>query len=437
MPDTNRVSAAWVRPLDTDPGLFIDREDKREQLRSFVLDEIDAGDGEARILVAGDRGVGKSIFGRAVLDEIAAARKQQLIAVHVDGRNRSEFSFLKGFAARLATAGIEMARYLDQPVLDLWFRQLALVANSDTFTWSQAESIRRERGADLGVELTLMGALDARGGLHWKETRDLGQVVARTQEVDPDLLVASISHVLERVRSAGLFVVVFHDDLDQAIDAGNPQGAKDALTRILSARPCVAIAHIRNEMLAAEIRREFEETVELDELSAQVLVDLLKARAQAAGQSGQDALDANGVLPDFQRLSQVTGNPLAFLRWAFGYLRLYPRPPAPQGWHDAQALAELVRRVGNLPVPPDLLLRLVDICEQAVGAQQTQALQRKWLLEADPAQGRPPLTKDDLEFLETAGVLIKRSRFEPDTGYRLDPVVRLLLPSLAARLRQP
>lgn len=208
----------------------------------------------------------------------------------------------------------------------------------------------------------------------------------------------------------------------------------DALARILSARPCVSMAHIRNEALAAELRREFEETVELPGLGADVLFDLIEARAAQSGAPGQRALQVGRVREDLARLATVSDNSLAYLRWSYGYLRLYPQPPAPDDWTDRTRLAELVKRVGNLPVDTGMLIRLVDACARAVEAHDGEALQRQALLDTAP-DDQAPLTEDDLEFLENAGVLIKRSRFEPDRGYRLDPVVHLLLPDKADRLR--
>ncbi len=89
-----RLEAAWVRPLSVDPGDLVNRDAERERLLNILEDyrntAIEANEPsarEARILVSGERGVGKSILTRRVLAEFEQKHPRQVIAVTIDSRS--------------------------------------------------------------------------------------------------------------------------------------------------------------------------------------------------------------------------------------------------------------------------------------------------------------------------------------------------------------
>jgi len=89
----SRLGAAWVRPTSVDPGDLVNRDAEREQLLSVLEDyrntAMEAGSAsarEARILISGERGVGKSILTRKVLADFGARHPDQVIIATINAR---------------------------------------------------------------------------------------------------------------------------------------------------------------------------------------------------------------------------------------------------------------------------------------------------------------------------------------------------------------
>jgi len=56
-------------------------------------------------------------------------------------------------------------------------------------------------------------------------------------------------------------------------------------------------------------------------------------------------------------------------------------------------------------------------------------------LKTAAVQDGKTITDDELEFLIRTGLLIPVDRFREEAGYRMDPLLDLLRPSIATRLR--
>ena len=74
-----RVNAAWLDPVSTDPALLVNRAAEIEDLFQRLEEYREAEKHNANLIVTGPRGVGKSIFTRAVLSRFAAAHPTQVV----------------------------------------------------------------------------------------------------------------------------------------------------------------------------------------------------------------------------------------------------------------------------------------------------------------------------------------------------------------------
>lgn len=438
---TPSIGSVWVNDQGSEPGHLVDRNAERKKLFGKLSEYLDAGSRGARILVTGDRGVGKSILTRAVIDEFAVANQDRIVSIRVNGRGVGYRAFLQAFARDLAQALRPHARRWGKPGIDIWLDELVALTNSNQISKAQAESFARKygAGADVGAD-TLIYKIAAK--FTWEETRSLGVTTQSVLNVTDELLHDAVAQTLERLRGAEtpISIVVFYDDLDQAFSAGAGADVESGMQRVLELQPCLAVAHIRSEALSANVRRVITDEVSVGPLPPSELLAMLRQRvATAKNNAVRAAFKDDKAYKPFEQLASITGNALAFLRWTRALLSLWGlAPPAdwrsdanlrevaleatPTGGIDAQLLADLAQLVDACTLP-----RHGDGCrwdDLVRGAPDGSS-------PSDP----PLLTKTELEQLETIGLLFKRNQFAERAVYRVEPTLDLLRPSVADKLR--
>lgn len=419
------VNANWIKLRKTDPGLFVNRQAKVEELRGWLDGLIEAGETEGSVLVTGERGVGKSIFTRAVARAFAARNRERVVLLEVDCRGVGWETFPGEVAKELARVGREVVRYAGQDHLQAWLTQLELLATRPKITRSQIESISTTQGATVGLSVGLFEVLAASGGLAWEHRKELGQTVEMTLEVTDQLLARAVERCLEELASKGFLVVVFFNDLDQALLPGEPDNAVEALMRTLAIKPCVRLVHLRSEMLSRDIRREIEETVELQAMTSTQLMQIVDHRLMAAPEPLREKIGAlSSIREAFERLAGATDNPMVFLQWCYGLLRTRSFPGT---WQlDSSDTRRLIaQKVGSQGEDFPSVQRLVETFERVSGGEPW--CKREALSKSDEREG---LSEEEMKRLDRLGLLQLRNHFEDDPELRLDPVLRILLVDL-------
>jgi hypothetical protein len=430
---SSRVGAAWIRPTSTDPGDLVNRSSDRQRLLDMLTEYIDLQQKNQRLLITGDRGVGKSILTRNVLAEFVNRRPAQVARVLVNGRGAGYRSFLKELARGLAEAIRPLAAVEKRQDVLAWLDELLLVVNNAQITRGQTTTVATKYG--LSAAASLFEKLKAH--FSWEETRSLAQTQQQVINVSDDFLHAAIAGTLELVGSVPAWVVViFYDDLDQAFDVGDPRSVDSSIQRILELQPCVAIAHIRTEALTETVRRVIDEQLELKVLPPPELVAILRNRIQKAPAAAREALSGTFFEP-FEHLAGIvpTPTPLAFLRWVHAMLRLWEATP-PSDWTSPARLREIAMEATPTGGTPSGLIeelaRLVDICQIEARGCQWEDLVRG-CPSTHPVRSTPALSEQDLNALIERGLLIRRDKALQPT-YRLEPTLELLRPSVAKSL---
>lgn len=438
----SKVGSVWINPLSTSPADLVNRTREREKLLGRLEEYLDADSPEARILVTGDRGVGKSILTRAVLEEFAAQHQDRVVLILVKGRGVDYRDFLKAFALDLARLVRPYAGRWTGRGLGRWLDELTELAQVAQITRSQTDSTGSKVGVgtDFNVGSDLVAKLAAKFSL--EATRSLGVTKQVALTVTDEVLHEAIMHTLERLRTATtpLTVVVFYDDLDQAFSSG--QGDVEAgMQRVMELQPCIAVAHIRSESLSANVRRVITDEVMVDPLPREELVSILRKRVSVAKRDEvREAFAEPGRYGPFEQLAAITGNALAFLRWSKAMLVLWGAE-VPTDWHSDRNLREIALEATPIGgIDAKILVELAHLVDACALKDHGDGCRFDDLVRGAPAScvapTSPPLTRNELTQLESLGLLLKRNQFAERPVYRIEPTLDLLRPSIAAKLRQ-
>ena len=433
----SRVNAVWLQPISTDPRLLVNREEELDDLVHRLEELREAQLREAHFMITGARGVGKSIFTKAALARFEQKHPDQAVCLTVDSRGLLYRPFLNRLANTLVEAIKPRAEKFKRLGIARVLEQLALFANHSQITRAQTDTVARRYGADATLGADLFLKLQSK--LTWEETRSLGQTVQSSLTVTDDLLHAAITATLERLAEddSRWMVVVFFDDLDQAAPTDREEDVAMLFRHVLDLRPCVSLVHFRTEALVENVAREATEKIDLKPLTPQVLFELVRRRLEAATEAVRKQFPPTTDWSAVERLAARSGNPLVFLKWVHGLFRSQPWPP-PESWTDPASLARLVFAVDPLNgATPDLVRRLVETVDRCDGGRLDATIVREDLLRGcavtDPGKARG-LTAQEIDDLAKLHVLLPKHRFQPTLGYRMQPVLDLLRPSVRAKL---
>jgi hypothetical protein len=434
------VGSVWVNHQSSDPNDLVNRNAERKKLFKLLTEHLAAGNGQGRILVTGDRGVGKSILTRAVIDEFVRANQDCVVSVRVNGRGVGYRAFLQTFARDLAQALRPHAKRWNKTDVDRWLDELVAFTNASQISRAQAESLARRYGA--GADVTgdaLIYKIAAK--FTWEETRSLGVTHQSVLNVTDELLHEAIAQTLERLRAAEapISIVVFYDDLDQAFSTGAGADVESAMQRVLELQPCIAVAHIRSEALSANVRRVITNEVSVGPLPPSELLAVLRRRVETTKNKAVKTTFKTELYKPFEQLASITGNALAFLKWTQAFLSLWD-VDAPADWRSDAHLRELaLEATPTGGIDASLLADLARLVDACTLPPHHDGCRFDDLVRGVPDGQTPPrvapLTKTELETLETLGLLIKRNQFAERAVYRVEPTLDLLRPSIAQKLR--
>lgn len=440
------MGTAWIRPQSTEPTDLINRNEERRRFARILDDYFESGGEGARILVTGDRGVGKSILTRAVIRDFAARYPDKAVSIVVNGRGIGYRRFLEELARSLVEEIRPHAQRWRREVSH-WLDELLLLANSTQITSTQTTNIARKYGVDasVGVDtgtsgpVTLLGKLSSR--FAWEETRTATTGVQRMLAVTDALLHDAIGLMLKRLRAEKdpTSIVVFYDDLDQAFDNRSGEEIEANIQRILELQPCIALAHIRTESMYPNIRRVISEEVPVRPLPTDELMAMLQHRAQQAKNSAvKEAFRATRTPAAFRQLASVTGNALAFLRWSGALLNLWGLSQ-PDDWREEGNLRRLAcEATPTGGIDSALLVELARLVDQCSVHGAGEGCLWEDLVRGGPtvaACPQPTLKDTELDRLRTLGLIVRRNQFAERPVYRLEPTLELLRPSVGEKLR--
>lgn len=442
---TSTIGAAWLTPTSIEPRLFANRDKERQLIEEILEDLLRSHARRYRLVIFGDRGIGKSILTSVASQNFAARYPNRVVRVEVNGRMIGFRQFLKALAGGL----VEQTRPLlsgqegKETNLARWLDELALLAHNDQVSEGQIRSLTTKYGIGAQAGGSLFDLLTGSGSFTWDQTRQQSSTTNRVKNVNDDVLHDALKATLQKIHDeTALTVLVFFDDLDQALTSDDQERTKQALKRILDVDPCVGLVHMRTEMLFDDLRREMDDQIDIHPLSESGLLAVIEKRLDAATTQDKTRFRHADVQTALHRLTRATGNPLVFLRWVQGFLRTRHWPPSSEtSWSTEAVLLEVASRASIAAgVEDELLARLAFIVDRCVPRGQQEVQKRDLLdgrLKTDSCDDGRRITADEFALLVRTGMLIPKDRFREEAGYRMDPVLDLLRPSVAARLREP
>ncbi len=437
-----KIGTAWLTPTSIESRLFANRSDESEQLMEILEDLYQSHARCYRLGVFGERGIGKSILTSVILKDFAQRHKERIVRVEVNGRSIGFRRFLKTLASGLVENAKPLLPSLGDKELLVakWLDGLALFAHSDQITEGQVHTLNTKYGVGATLGADLITALKASSSFSWEESRQQSGSSLRTQNVTDDLLHTALKATLQKIHdSTPWMVLVFFDDLDQAYTS-ELANMKPALKAILDVDPCVGVVHMRTEMLFDDLRREMDAPFTIGPIDEQGLLAILEKRLDAASAEDRVRFRLPEVQNPLHRLISVTGNPHVLLRWIQGFLSsgLWPAESG-LAWCADSALLDVVKRAAIVPgVDDEMLVRLVTIVDRCSVRGKHEVHRADLLqgrLKTAAVQDGKTISEDELEWLVRTGLLIPVDRFREEAGYRMDPLLDLLRPSMANRLR--
>ena len=431
--EAHRLGVAWLDPTSVNPEIFVDRKRDRGKLLYVLEGLVQERKVQATLGVGGRRGVGKSIFVRWCLRELANRHRERVIAVTVDMRLVSYAEFLKRFARELAASASEVFNRLltkaesdpkNAPLpanmvseLKRWVHELDLLARSDTVTEGQAQQSARQYGVAATLKGSLLEVLEASNSFSWQETRQSSTTTTRTVQITAALVQEAVELTLEKIYQwSQVMVVVFFDDVDQL----NVADLSTAVSNVLKLPNCVRIVHLRDEAAAGNIRREISHaTIRLTPMPTQVLCEMLDARIAVASAEDQQRYRSPFVQGIVTRLAAITGSPLVLLRWLSGFAvaDLFREQSDEPPWNSLESLSLVVADVLATAADPRLLRRVANAVEKEI------------YVSADPVEmGQLQARLSEAEFREAVRLELigPMDRDHDGAHYWIDPRLALL-----------
>jgi Cdc6-like AAA superfamily ATPase len=311
-------------PADVKPKQMIGRAREVHWLRETLaryLQTADAGSGRA-VCLTGEKGIGKSILTRTVLDELKTQFAANTLFLVVDCRSvhsrrgvisaiaheivRELSSLMRASAqvpdALLATAQLLRAlTRLDQVSLR--------VAHEQTLQY-QTATRSKSRKAIASLKLNFGLSLE----LNEKQIKSLMGGVRFDDQGLTDALVA-LCHDL---RALGFGVVLFLDNMDELRHEYRDENSRAVVRHdvegvlTLKQAPIGLVLNMRSYYTGV-IPREISNTRVLRPLAATDLMEILDRRMAHERRAVQEAMRT--ARPVAERLAGVAPTPLAFLRW--------------------------------------------------------------------------------------------------------------------------
>jgi Cdc6-like AAA superfamily ATPase len=343
-----------LRPDDyEDIRLFVPRSEE-EQVCSFLTSFLDNPQLRwRRLLVTGERGIGKSIGVRAAVARLEEERRD-FFPLIINGHRCTTIRHL------VVTIAEEFSRrvrdlFPDDKDLIKQASHLPDMLQPDQMT--RGEFYRRGRDIEVATEIDygLLAFIKARLGIRGALSSERGTEETASIRLDDSFRIQLLAEVLRSVaRQKKRQPLLFVDNLDQITEK---ERIEEFLRYLLWLEELPVVITIRSEFVSADIHRTHREILRFGPLSQKQLLAIFERRLEV-GCPEAEALRHAGLPAIARGLSKITGNPWAFLHWLHylcWYTNLRPRaylkdlcgyvcayygtdyqPEAPQVWQAAR-----------------------------------------------------------------------------------------------------
>lgn len=316
-------------PTDAHPTLLVDRDDVRADLRDELLAFLEREDPNACGMwtVIGDKGIGKTVLTRAVLEEVRAARSGDTVIAAVDCRTRRSW---REVLAQLCWALVSELRELKEIKNEAvstallteaqLLEELAKLDKAELQTiHERALSYRAGLKAELPTELlaVLRADLGLELGIDEKRVRTL----SGSRTFDEDRLNRAICALCRDVRAAGLRVVIYIDNVDELDHDYHDEESRARVRRDaegllrLADSPVALVLNMRTYFSRVLPRQMPVPPRVLGALPSSELLKILDKRNRQEARAVQESFGTPAAREAVDELARLSPTPLAFLTW--------------------------------------------------------------------------------------------------------------------------
>ncbi|MEZ4463954.1 MAG: ATP-binding protein [bacterium] len=316
-----------LNPTDLDPRQMVDRERDVRWLTEVLSRYLQvAGEAEGRaICVTGEKGVGKSILTRRVLEDLRADFSANTLFMTVDCRScherRGVLSAVANQAvhelASLHTAGARVPESLLATAQLL--RQLSQLDRVELKV--AHEQVRQfQLAARLGGRRSLLSALKLNFGVSLELTDREVKSLTGTVNFDDQGIGEALVAMFEDIRSQGFGCVLYLDNIDELRHEYRSAEERDRVRKDVEhvlelKRAPVALVLNMRKYYTGVVSRDISNQRVLRPVPPEVLREILARRLEEERPAICDALATPAATAVTERLSGIAPTPVAYLLW--------------------------------------------------------------------------------------------------------------------------
>lgn len=416
-----------LNPDDVEPGHLVNRESDFRWAYGLIEAHLKSLDGAGRARLAfcvlGEKGVGKTLFTRAVLQRARQNFSDRAVFIEADCRRMRDVRRIIGEIAQEAVLQLIDMKKAGEAVSSELIATAQVLNALSRFDETELKNAHAhveqfKVAAKLGGSQSLLKVLAADFQISVERSSSSMSEVTGKVRFDEDRLCSALRALFEDIREAGLQVVLFLDNMDEAhhhylTEEERRRARRDtnALLRLHDA-PIVMVLNMRT-YYSGVLPREMARVRVLKRLPGQELLSILDKRILAEAPEVRLRMQDSALREAVAKLAVAAPTPLAFLKWILVLFEddaLSPSALA-QGVEDyveahfSSEPSHVWRRVvAAFPTPDTAITReaLLTACDK------NEAVLR--------------------QVVERQGVLPK-DFWDPGTYFTLDPELHLLHPS--------
>jgi Cdc6-like AAA superfamily ATPase len=320
-------------PVDVHPSLLSNRQDEREELLAAVVAFVERGDTDASGIwaVIGDKGIGKTILTRAVLDDVRNRCSGTTVVATVDCRNRRDWRHV---LAALCSSLLKELRELqemkpgnkassDSDALVTEADLLSELARFDTAELSELHQRALTFKASIKTRLArnLLKSLQTELGLDLEREEKTIDSLKGTRSFDEDRLSRALCALCRDIRAAGLGIVIYLDNVDELEHNYGDKDARDRIRRDvegvlqLTEAPAALILNMRTYFSRVLPRQMTNPPLRIGPLTKEELLRILDKRLKQEDRATQEGFAQPGEREAAEQLAHLAPTVLAFLKW--------------------------------------------------------------------------------------------------------------------------
>lgn len=311
---------------DVDPELFVNRSAEVEGLEKSLagyLDITDARLGRA-FRVTGDKGSGKTIFARHVLQRLKAKYGRNTLFLDVDCRRCPDSRAVFGVIAQRVVEELFNLKRAAAPIKDELIATAQVLSTITHFTSVELkvahEHVTQYKvAAELSGQASFYSTLKTTFNISVERSKKQYEGLTGSVNFDEYRLCLLLRDFFSDLRDQGLQVVLFVDNIDELHhnyrDPAQREHARQQAEWVLELKqaPIALLACMRTYF--SEIARDLGNKLTLEPLRANVLLGILERRLK----DEPAEVRAEWLRPEVKsladKLAHVAATPLAYLEW--------------------------------------------------------------------------------------------------------------------------